>query len=307
MDTTYFALLIGIVATTQIHLAKGMQRYGIEGYRRDHVSEISHRKRRRIIYIVAILLNNIAFLWALLANTFAPTAYYTSMFGFGLVVLMFFSELVLHERISRLQHFGALVIALGTAFFGFGKGRGAPPPLENLQPEDVLLYGGIYFTTVLVILLISMRLDFKRLVGIFTGLFTGGSAAMDPIFKGIGQGYGDAIKLLPYTQGGWIYFGASFIFGFFAFSFTQLGFYKRARASTILVFHNASIILLPVIIMQLALPGYELTLLQLVGLLTIIGGIALMYTEHTVLMFGRLLDAWRIKRRGYAKKEHSSE
>jgi hypothetical protein len=305
MDTTYFALIIGIVATTQIHLAKGMQRYGIEGFRKRQDPSMTHIKRRRIVYIIGILLNNVAFLWALLANTYAPTAYYTSMFGFGLVVLMFFSEIVLHEEISKLQHLGAMVIALGTAFFGFGKGRGEPPPLQDLQPEEVLLYGGIYFGVVLTILLISMKIDAKRLVGIFTGLFTGGSAAMDPIFKGIGQAYGDAVKLIPYSTGGWVYFGGSFIFGFFAFSFTQLGFYKRARASTILVFHNASIILVPVVIMQLALPGYDLTLLQLTGLLTITAGIVLMYTERTLLMFNKFLDDQRLKRS--FKKERNSE
>jgi hypothetical protein len=303
MDTTYFALLIGIVATTQIHLAKGMQRYGIEGFRKIGEEE-ARRKRRRIVYLVGIVLNNLAFLWAMLANTYAPTAYYTSMFGVGLVVLMFFSEWVLHEQISKLQHGGALVIAVGTALFGFGKGRGAPPPLENLQPEDVLLYGGVYFAIVFLILIVSMQLDWKRLVGVFTGLVTGGSAAMDPIFKGIGQGYGDAIKLLPYSRGGWIFFGASFLFGFIAFSFTQLGFYKRAKASTIVVFHNASIILLPVVILQLSLPGYELTLMQLAGLMTIIGGIVLMYTEDTLLIFNRILriGKWDSNK----EKEHKS-
>ncbi len=305
MDTTYLALIIGIVATTQIHLSKGMQRYGMEGFRKHCLDTPKKKKHRRMVYFIGIILNNLAFLWALLANTYAPTAYYTSMFGFGLIVLMLFSEMVLHEQITKLQHLGAVVIALGTAFFGFGKGRGEPPPIQNLNPEEVLLYGGVYFCIVLVILLLSMKLDIKRLVGIFTGLFTGGSAAMDPIFKGIGQGYGDTVQLLPYSSGGWVYFGGSFLFGFFAFSFTQLGFYKHARASTILIFHNAAIILVPVAILQLSLPGYELTVMQMIGLFTIIGGIALMYTEHTMLMFNKLLDAWRLKRE--SRKEQRRE
>jgi drug/metabolite transporter (DMT)-like permease len=249
---------------------------------------VSRARKRRILYATGIILNNLGFLWALLANMYAPTAYYTATFGFGLVVMMLFSEFVLREPISKLQHIGAVIIAVGTILIGGGRGNVAVPPMQEIVIERVGIFTIAYFLVLLILIGISLKYRYHKPIGIVFGLFTGGAAAFDPIFKGIGQQFGDKMKFIPHTLEGWLFFGGSFLFGFLAFSFTQLGFYKHARASTLVAFHNVALILVPIIFMKLALPGFGLSRYQLIGLVTVLGGIFLMFTEHTYFHVSKL-------------------
>ena len=291
MSGTVIASLLGIVATTQIHIAKGLQRYGIEGLRSSATRTVSKAGKRRALYITGILLNNLGFLWALLANLYAPTAYYTATFGFGLVVMMLFSEFVLHEPISKLQHIGAAIIAAGTILIGGGRGNVEVPPMQSIILDRVAVFTVSYFLVLLVLIALTLRYKCKRPLGIVFGLFTGGAAAFDPIFKGIGQQFGDTMKFIPHSTIGWVFFGGSFFFGALAFSFTQIGFYKHARASTLVAFHNVALMLVPIIFMKLVLPGFGLSRLQLLGLSTVFLGIFLMFTERTYTHISRLFKS----------------
>ncbi len=288
MNGTVIASLIGIVATTQIHIAKGLQRYGIEGLRASSQRVVSKARKRRLLYVTGIILNNLGFLWALLANLYAPTAYYTATFGFGLVVMMLFSEFVLREPVSKFQHVGALTIAVGTILIGGGRGNVEVPPMQEIILERVGFFTIAYFVILLVLIVLSLKYKYQKPIGMVFGLFTGGAAAFDPIFKGIGQQFGDEMRFIPHSLEGWTFFGGSFLFGLLAFSFTQLGFYKHARASTLVAFHNVALILVPIIFMKLALPGFGLSRLQLIGLVTVLGGIFLMFTEHTYLHVSKI-------------------
>ena len=283
MEPTIVASLIGVIATTQIHISKGLQKYGIDALRpekqRNH--SVEHQRRKKILYFTGILLNNAAFLWVLIANLYAPTSYYTSMFGFGLVVLMLFSEHVLHEKHTTLQHLGALIIAAGTILIGLSRTTDDIPAMNMVDFQTVLVFIAIYFPLNLVLLGFSLKLKWKKPLGIFFGTLTGCAAAMDPIFKGIGQSFGTQIKLIPHTPTGWFIFLASFLFGAIAFSFTQIGFYKHAKASTLVAFHNITLILMPLLLLKLSLPGFTLTRLQLSGVFVVIIGIALMFSEAT--------------------------
>lgn len=214
---------------------------------------------------------------------YAPTAYYTASFGFGLVVMMFFSELVLRESISKLQHIGAAVIAIGTVLIGTGKGNTEVPPMLYILLDRVAIFTILYFLIIFSLIFISIRFKKNQALGSFFGLFTGGAAAFDPIFKGIGQQFGDEVKFIPHSLEGWVFFGGSFLFGFLAFSFTQIGFYKHAKASTLVAFHNVALILVPMLFMKFALPGFALSRLQMFGLSTVLAGIFLMFTEHTFI------------------------
>lgn len=289
MEPTLIASFIGIVATTQIHISKGLQKYGIAALRPDsravHGSE--HHLRKKIIYFTGIVLNNLAFMWALVANLYAPTSYYTSVFGIGLVVLMVFSEVVLKERHSTLQHIGAAVIAFGTVLIGFGSNTSDVPGMSQIQLDTVLLFIAGSYPLLLIGIGFSIKLHLNKPIGILVGILTGCSAALDPIFKGIGQTAGTQIRLIPHTGVGWLFFIGSFIFGAMAFLFTQLGFYKHARASTLVAFHNISLILLPIILLKISLPGFRLARLQSTGLLLVVFGIVLMFTETTLRMIFR--------------------
>ncbi len=281
MNGTVIASLIGVIATTQIHISKGLQRYGIEGIRSNSELSAGRIKRRRAVYLIGILLNNLGFLWALLANMYAPTAYYTASFGFGLVVMMIFSEFILHEPITKLQHIGAGIIAAGTILIGIGRGDAHVPAMHGILLDRVAAFTIIYFLVLLIIIAFSIGLKMQKPIGILFGLFTGGAASFDPIFKGIGQQFGAKVGFLPQTPEGWIFFGGSFVFGLFAFSFTQIGFYRRAKASTLVAFHNIALILVPMLFLKITLPGFGLSKLQIFGLLVVLFGIFLMFTEHT--------------------------
>ncbi len=287
MEPTLIASFIGIIATTQIHISKGLQKYGIAALRPNsrllHSSE--HLLRKKILYFTGITLNNLAFMWALVANLYAPTAYYTSVFGIGLVVLMVFSEVILKEKHSTLQHIGAAVIAFGTVLIGFGSNTADVPGMSQIQLDAVLFFIAVFYPLLFIAIGLSIKLHLSRPIGILVGMLTGCSAALDPIFKGIGQTAGTQVKLIPHTGVGWIFFLGSFIFGAMAFLFTQLGFYKHARASTLVAFHNISLIMLPIILLKITLPGFSLAHLQSTGLLLVVGGIILMFTESTLQMF----------------------
>ncbi len=283
MEPTVVASLIGIIATTQIHISKGLQKYGIDALRpeRHRTHPVEHQNRKKFLYFTGILLNNAAFLWVLIANLYAPTSYYTSMFGFGLVVLMLFSEHILHERHTALQHIGAVIIAAGTVLVGISRSTGDVPPMSQIDFHTVLIFIAVYFPLNLVLLAFALKLKWQKPLGILFGTLTGCAAAMDPIFKGIGQSFGTQIKLIPHTPTGWFIFLASFLFGAIAFSFTQIGFYKHAKASTLVAFHNITLILMPLLLLKLSLPGFTLTRLQVSGVVVVIVGIGLMFSEAT--------------------------
>lgn len=295
MEPTILASLIGIIATTQIHISKGLQKYGIDALRpRDHRTHPpEHQKRKKIIYFIGIFLNNAAFLWVLVANLYAPTSYYTSMFGFGLVVLMLFSEYILHEKHTALQHIGAAIIAAGTILIGISRSTGDVPAMSLVDVRTVIIFVAVYFPLNLILLGLALKLNWKKPLGILFGTLTGCAAAMDPIFKGIGQSFGAQIKLIPHTPVGWFIFLASFLFGAIAFSFTQIGFYKHAKASTLVAFHNIALILMPLLLLKLSLPGFNLTRLQICGAFVVITGIGLMFSEITFSLLFRVKDKER--------------
>lgn len=283
MEPTLIASFIGIIATTQIHISKGLQKYGIDALRpeKDRKHSVDHQRGRKIAYFSGIILNNLAFLWVLVANLYAPTSYYTSMFGFGLVVLMLFSEYILHEKHTVLQHLGAFIIAGGTILIGLSRSTNEVPPMSAVELNTVLRFLAIYFPLNFLLLGLALKLRWQRTLGVLFGTLTGCAAAMDPILKGIGQSFGTNIQLIPHTTVGWIIFLASFLFGAIAFSFTQIGFYKHARASTLVAFHNITLILNPLLLLKLSLPGFSLTRLQVTGVLVVVAGIALMFSEAT--------------------------
>jgi len=293
MSPSLIATLIGVLATTQIHIAKGLQKYGIGAFQ--DLPETGKtggpRRRRKNLYISGLILNNLAFFWALIANTYAPTSYYTSAFGFGLVVLMVFSELFLHEKHTALQHFGAVVIAAGTILIGMGRTASESPGMEQIRSDTVLTFIGIWFPVFFLLLFLAFLHRQTKPLGIFFGLITGCAAAMDPILKGVGQSTGLELRILPSEPRGWLFFFGSFLFGGIALFFTQFGFYKKARVSTLVAFHNITLITVPIFLMKISLPGFSLSRLQFLGLVAVVTGIFLMFSETTfALLFQQKTD-----------------
>jgi hypothetical protein len=282
LSGTLIASLIGLAATSQIHLSKGLQRLGIEGFsRRSRKGEAISRTSLRHIYIWSLILNNTAFLWVLVANLYAPPAVYTSMFGFGLVVLMLFSERVLKEKVGTTRHIGAIMVALGTLFLGIAGNRNSLSDGSVMSVIDMdlfLLIVGSFFV-IMVPLLISLRLWVKKpaFLSVITGLITGVSGACDPLFKAIAQHYGGRSGFIPDSPVGWIIFTVSFLFGGVAMGLTQIGFAWGGAATLIVPVHNMAMILWPLLILSLTLPGYAVSLAHIPGLFCIAMGMLLLF------------------------------
>ena len=110
MKEPIFALIFGIIGTVLFHVGKSMQKQGI-GFLsiirkkisgNDAAQKLSKSDiRHGFLYLTGIILNNTLAFWIMLANLFAPSSYFSSMFGIGIIALMIYSRSILQEAITR--------------------------------------------------------------------------------------------------------------------------------------------------------------------------------------------------------------
>ena len=101
MSVAYFiiiGLFLGLLNTCQLHLAKAMERHGIEIFSRD--KSFKEKGKKPLIYIIGLILNNTLFMYAFIALSFASASVFNSVFGVGLIVLMLYSHFILKEEIK---------------------------------------------------------------------------------------------------------------------------------------------------------------------------------------------------------------
>jgi multidrug transporter EmrE-like cation transporter len=282
MNTTWLVLLIGVLATTQNHLAKALERQGIEVFDmlqarwQKSDRQFEQPRRKPLIYLVGVAMNHTIFVYHLLvAPLGGNTAAYTSMYGLGMVALLLYSTRVMKEPITRLELTGALAILGGSLVIGAESV--SRPALEmsamNLSATLAALLGLLCLGALL--MFISLRSASPHLIGVCFGLVAGSLGAMDPFMKAVGQTAGGASGT-PLTFGGWFVFLASFLVGEAAFLTSQWAFIKRARANILVPAQNCSYIALPVLLQALWMPGYQLYLSTLLGLFLIMVGIIIM-------------------------------
>ena len=279
------AMLLGILSTVLLHLSKAMERHGIEVFDQiraklstdtENSSEVEGGAKKPTIYLVGLVINNLTPIWMIIAARYAAPSYFTSMFGLGLIGLMFYSSKILHEPIEKIEYYGAGILIIGTLILGI---EGILRPELDVSTIDT---GKVWLILVLFLLIgsVCVALAYKNgkpmVVGIIFGLFAGGGACFDPILKAIGQNLGGTAGFLPSTPAGWWIFVISFLFGIIGFGFTQWGFAKDARASTLVPAYNSIYVVLPIAIMALALPGFEITSYTILGMAFVVVGIVLM-------------------------------
>jgi drug/metabolite transporter (DMT)-like permease len=268
MDPTspklWLVILLGIISTTQNHLAKAFQRQGIETL--DHVrsktklagAPLRYRPKKAWIYALGLILNQTVFIYHLFTTPLGgTTAVYTSMYGVGLLVLLLYSWKVLKEPLSRTELSGALAIFAGTLAIGL---EGFYRPVLNMAWMDfdaTLLAVGILGVICILVMYVSLRNGSKDAIGMGFGFSAGAIGALDPFLKGVGQTAGGGSALHPISGAGWVVFAASFGIGMLAFLIDQWGFYKRVRTNILVPTFNASYIAVPVILQTILLPGYH--------------------------------------------------
>ena len=282
VDNAWLIIVLGIASTTQTHMAKALERQGIETW--DLIRErlqrggakIEGRARKPLIYGLGLALNYTTFVYHLFVTPLGgTTALYTSMYGMGLVVLLPYTMLVMKERISRLELGGAVAILLGTLIIGMeGVSR---PPLDMGQMDlgwtvaaAVALMGAC-----LALILVGLRSGTPNAIGLAFGLGAGACGTLDPFLKGVGQSAGGG-AFTPGSVGGWVVLASSFLIGWLSWWITQWGFYRRARANVLVPAFNCTYIAVPVALQALLLPGYALYWTTWLGLGLIMAGFACM-------------------------------
>ena len=289
MSNHAIAMMLGVLGTTVYHLSKGMQKHGIDSYgllfswmkKELSSEEWKQQLEKPFIYILGMLLNGSLPIIIIISGKFAPASYFTSMSGLGLVVLMLYSTRILKEPVTKEAMLGSFILVLGTIVLGVENIYRPLIDMSKIDINRVWLFVGGYMLISLVFLAVMIRRGSILLIGISFGLFTGFAACLDPIYKAIGQNLGGRPGYLPTTFEGWFVFVLSFLFGILSLFMTQWGFALNARASVLIPVHNSIVVIVPIIIQTLALPGYEITYLTLIGLSLTITGILTMNTLLT--------------------------
>ncbi len=129
MNHIFLAMVLGVTGTSVIHLSKGLMAYGLR-------SEPGTGKKA--VYLLGVLFNFSNPLWVVIANRFAPTPYYTSMYGFGLLPLLLFSRVFLSHRFTKAELTSTGFIVTGTLFLGLGQLLNPVPSLYSSSPGFVL-------------------------------------------------------------------------------------------------------------------------------------------------------------------------
>lgn len=268
-------LAIGLINTTLLHLSKGMQQLGIQRIRSGGTPSAETRWFRRpgmAIYGAGFVINNTNGLWLVLGNRFAPPSYMTSMYGFGLLGLLWFSQLFLKEEVRPMQYLGAVSVALGTGMlFADGISRPAVSMAEASVPGLFAVVVGYASLSILAAALVSRRSG-SFVIGLVFGAASGGLAALDPLLKGWSQNLGRA-GFVPSGGLPWAVYVISFFLGFAAFGITQWGFLRSARATVLVSVHSSVYVILPVSLQVLLLPGFGVSFLLLVGTALVVAGV----------------------------------
>jgi drug/metabolite transporter (DMT)-like permease len=288
MTNIPLVLLLGIVSTIQTHLAKALERQGIEVFEQiktilqKNGSPVEGGLKKPLIYTIGLILNNTLFIWSTLAQPHGPPALFSSMFGIGLVFLMGYAALVLKEKINRREAIGAAAIVLGTLVIGI-ENLARAGRMDRLTMNLTALFIALsaWLVMSLVFVLASSRSSNLGLIALAFGLLAGGLGSLDPFFKGVGQNYGGQSGILPSNTLGTVIFASSFVIGFLAFVVTQIGFARKVRASLLVPAYNAAFIGLPILWQVFLLPGYHLFWLTGGGLCLIISGVVLMQALKT--------------------------
>lgn len=285
MDKTWLVILLGTLSTVQVHLAKALERQGIEVFdqlraRLGGRIQPSGGLRKPAIYTVGVILNNTVFIYPLIAQPYGPPALFTSMFGLGLVALLVYAALVLRERLPRSGLAGAAAIISGTLTLGFEQILRPPFDRSAMDTRTMFIVLGVFLALAAAGMVFTLRRGGTHLTGLVFGVIAGAFGGLDPFFKGVGQNLGGTPHFLPGTPGGWAIFLSSFVIGFSAFALTQWGFARKAGASVLVSAYNAAYVLLPLGLQAALLPGYPLHASTVAGAALIVGGMLLMGTRR---------------------------
>lgn len=267
-------ILFGIINTLVLHLAKGMERHGIEIFSKK--KSLKEKGKKPLIYIIGFTLNNTVFIWQILGTSFAPAAVFSSVFGLGLILLMIYSRYILHEEITSPELLGAILIVAGTTMVGFFY------LIEPLNTGNVL-YMNFFIMIIVIIVLFSLLIGFswktRIAIAFIFGAVAGTLGGTDNVLKRIGltsNNFFEAIAGIFQLELDSFIFLFSFIAGLFAMILTQIGFAKGADASKLVPMYNSLYIVAPVLFELIIVEGATISIGIIISIIVIIAGVFLM-------------------------------
>jgi multidrug transporter EmrE-like cation transporter len=268
VNIVYLGLLFGLIGTVQLHLAKALERQGIEIFSKE--KNFKEKGKKPLIYIIGLALNNTIFIWQMLGTQYSTASVYSSMFGLGLIVLMLYSYFILKEDISIRSALGTALIIIGTTLVGIIQIL-EPPTTENLLFLNFIILCGIVFIIFILLLLIFIRT--KSGVSFIFGLISGSLGAIDNVFKRIGlkAGFSELFNISTFPI-----FMISFLIGLLALVVTQYGFAKGADASKLVPISNSFYIITPIYFELIIIIGATISIFKIFPIIIIIAGILLM-------------------------------
>ncbi len=267
-------LIFGIVNTLVLHLAKAMERHGIEIFSRK--KSFKEKGKKPLIYIIGFALNNTIVIWQIIGTTFASAAVFSSVFGLGLILLMLYSHYILHEEIDIPELIGAILIIIGTTMVGF---------FYIMEPQitGTINYVNFFVLILIMIVLFSVLIGFswktKIAVAFIFGAVAGTLGGTDNVLKRIGltsSNFIEAFAGVFQLELDSFIFLFSFLAGFFGMILTQIGFAKGADASRLVPMYNSLYIVAPVLFELLIINGSTLSMGITFSIIVIIVGVFMM-------------------------------
>ncbi len=272
-NIVYLGLLFGIIATLISHLSKGFQKRGIEIFDRD--KPFKEKGKKPLIYIIGLILNYSIVIWQIIALQFSSAAVFTSVFGLGLIVILVYSHYVLHEKITRKELEGSILIIFGTTFIGI---------IQLFEPinAEVFNYFRFYLMLIIIFIILTIALmsSIKTNTGIALtfGIAAGCLGALDNILKRMSLREG----LTGFLQ--WqniLIFIFSAILVIIAIILTQIGFFKGDSTSKQISAYNSFYIIMPIVIELIIFENASISVFKICAIILIILGVFFLSSSGT--------------------------
>ncbi|MFX1390368.1 MAG: EamA family transporter [Promethearchaeota archaeon] len=267
-------LIFGVINTLVLHLAKSMERHGIEIFSRK--KSFKEKGKKPLIYIIGFMLNNTIFIWQILGTTFASATIFSSVFGLGLILLMIYSHYILHEEIDNKELIGAVLIIIGTTSVGI---------FYVIEPEIIgtVNYLNFFILIIVLIVLFSFLIGFswktRIAIAFIFGSVAGTLGGTDNVLKRIGlssSNFLDALGGVFRLEIDSFIFLFSFLAGIMALILTQIGFAKGANASKLVPMYNSLYIAAPAAFELIIVEGATLSVGVIISIVLVIIGVFIM-------------------------------
>lgn len=274
------AMFFGLIMTIQIHIAKAMEKQGIEVFDQIQAKlkkeDIDSDIKKPIIYTVGIILHNTVWIYQILGTSYGLASHVTSVFGVGLIVLMVYSSKILKEDITRIEYIGAAILIVGTVIIGFENLNQSSLERASIDTNVALIVTGSFIISGVLLLWFAIIKKNPLITGILFGFVAGGLGTFDPIFKELGLTYGGGNDIAPIHPFGWLLYFFSFLAGFIALVLTQWGFARKAKAAVLVPVYNSVYVTFPIFLQIFTITSYIPTFITVIGICFVILGILLM-------------------------------